>query len=278
MSTILPGRVTIENDVVFGTGGGRDLKCDIYTPPGEPTKAPSILLVHGGGWFQGNRSELKGYGVLLGRIGYVCVSTEYRLSGEAPWPAQIEDVKACLRWMRTNAERLGIDPAKIAVSGNSAGGHLSLMIATTANMPEFEGTGGNAGVDTSVAASIAFYPPTQLREDEVVLSDAIRLLMGKGPSEAAMQGVRPLTHVKAGLPPVMLIHGNDDKLVSPKDSFLMYDALAAAGVPVELHMFAEAPHGFDATSAAGRLCAETMAAFLDRYVAHPHKWGGVGQS
>jgi acetyl esterase/lipase len=278
MSVILPGRVSIENDVVFGSGGGRDLKCDVYTPPGEVKNAPAVLLVHGGGWFQGDRSELKGYGVLLGRIGYVCVSTEYRLTPESPWPAQIEDVKACLRWMRTNSERLGIDPTKIAVSGNSAGGHLSLMVATTPNEPEFEGSGGNAGVDTSVAASIAFYPPTQLRDDDVVLSEAVQKLMGKNPSEAAMRGVRPLTHVKAGLPPVMLIHGNNDRLVSPKDSFVMYEALAAAAVPVELHMFAEAPHGFDATSAAGRLCAETMSAFLDRYVAHPHKWEGVGQA
>ena len=272
MSTILQGRVNIENDVVFGTGGGRDLKCDIYTPPGEVTNAPSVLLIHGGGWIGGDRSQLKGYGVLLGRIGYVCVSTEYRLSGESIWPAQIEDVKACLRWMRTHAEKLGIDPAKIAVSGNSAGGHLSLMMATTANMPEFEGAGGNPGVDTSVAACIAFYPPTTFADNPADLANAVKALMGKDPSAEAMRGVSPLTHAKPGLPPVMLIHGNNDTVVSAKDSFKMYDALTKADVPVELHMFAEAPHAFDAHSAPGRLCAETMALFLDRYVAHPHKW------
>ncbi len=93
-------RVTIEEDVVFGTGGGRDLKCDVYTPPGGPASAPAVLLVHGGGWRNGDRTQLRGYGILLGREGYLCVASEYRLSGEAKWPAQIHDVKAALRRMR----------------------------------------------------------------------------------------------------------------------------------------------------------------------------------
>ena len=147
---------------VFGTGGGRDLRCNVYWPPQAGTARPAVLLVHGGGWVNGDRTQLHGYGILLGRIGYVCVATEYRLAGEAKWPAQIHDVKAALRWMRANAGRLGIDPNKIAVSGNSAGAHLSLMVAGTANMPEFEGEGGNAGVGTEVAACIAFYGPAQL--------------------------------------------------------------------------------------------------------------------
>ena len=82
------GRVTIEYDVVFGQGGGRDLKCNVYTPPQEGASRPAVLLIHGGGWASGDRSQLHGYGILLGRIGYVCVATEYRLSGEAKWPAR----------------------------------------------------------------------------------------------------------------------------------------------------------------------------------------------
>ena len=94
------GRVTVEEGVVFGHGGGRELKCDIYTPPGNPTHAPGVLLIHGGGWSSGDRSQLKGYGFLLGRKGYTCLASEYRLTGEALWPAQIEDVKAAVRYMR----------------------------------------------------------------------------------------------------------------------------------------------------------------------------------
>jgi acetyl esterase/lipase len=134
-----------------------------------------VLLVHGGAWINGDRNQLHGYGILLGRIGYVCVATEYRLAAEAKWPAQIHDVKAALRWMRANADTLGIDPAKIAVSGNSAGGHLSLMLAATQNIPEFEGKSGTPGVPTDVAACIAFYAPTLLYKKEQPLGARVPL-------------------------------------------------------------------------------------------------------
>src|SRR3970040_1313378 len=151
-------RVSIEEGVVFGTGGGRGLKCDGFTPPGKPKDAPAVLLVHGGGWLDGDRTQLRGYGILLGRKGYVCVASEYRLSGGSRWAAQIHDVKAAIRWMRANAADLGLDPARIAVSGNSAGGHLSLMAGATQDAPAFEGEGGHLRHSTPGFAGIAFYP------------------------------------------------------------------------------------------------------------------------
>ena len=138
-------RVTIQEGVLIDTVDGRELRYDIFTPPGTPRNAPGVLLVHGGAWMQGDPSQLRGYGIFLGRLGYVCVSAAYRLSGEAKWPAQIHDVKAALRWMRANAESLGLDPSRIAVHGNSAGAHLALMLAATANRPEWEGDGVHPG-------------------------------------------------------------------------------------------------------------------------------------
>jgi acetyl esterase/lipase len=276
MSSAEPGRVTVQNDVVIGTGGGRELKADIYTPPGAPKEAPAVLLIHGGGWIGGDRSQLRGYGFLLGRKGYVCVSCEYRLAPGANWPAQVHDVKAALRWMRANAAELGIDPGRIAVSGNSAGGHLSLMVAGTQNVPEFEGEGGNPGVSTSVAAAISFYPPVVLQANgrlgsepegqERNLESAISSLMGPGVPEAAYAGASPSTHAAADFPPTMLVHGTDDDLVPDGESLGMYAALRKAGAPVEMHMFAGQPHGFDADPILGRACADLMLNFLARYV------------
>jgi acetyl esterase/lipase len=264
------GRVTIEEGVVFGTGGGRDLKCDVYNPPQSGPNRPGVLLVHGGGWMQGDRTQLRGYGILLGRLGYVCVATEYRLTGESKWPAQIHDVKACLRWMRANADRLGIDPDKIAVSGNSAGGHLSLMIAGTQNMPEFEGDGGNPGVSTSVAACIAFYAPVRLAELYERRKDAmLPQLFAADATRATHEAASPITHAANNFPPTCLIHGNKDELVSYRESLHMYDALMAAGARAELHMYDGVPHGFDALPDFGRQCAAIMALFLDRNVANP---------
>ena len=260
-------RVTIEEDVVFGTGGGRDLKCDVYTPPGRPTNAPSVLLVHGGGWANGDHKQLRGYGILLGREGYLCVASEYRLSGEAQWPAQIHDVKAALRWMRANSERLGLDPAKIAMEGNSAGAHLTLIAAGTPGVEEFEGDGGNAGVSSHVAAAIAIYAPATLVGGG--LSDAVSALMGKDASEERLRAASPVTYAKPDYPPTMLIHGTADTTVPHQSSLLMNDALREANVPVELHTFAGQPHAFDQQPAFGRQCAALMLLFLGRYVAEP---------
>jgi acetyl esterase/lipase len=263
------GRVTIEQGVVVGTGGGRELRCDVFTPPGGTEAAPAVLLIHGGGWVSGDREQLRGFGVLLGREGFVCVTAEYRLTGEAPWPAQIHDVKAVLRWMRANAAQLRIDPTKIAIEGNSAGADLALFAAGTQNAPEWEGAGGNSGSGTEVSAVIAFYPPVLLGnsfDDPSGSVSASALLLDQTTANSAKEA-SPLSYARADFPPTLLLHGNADTVVPAAASFRMYEALQAAGAPVELHVYAEAPHGFDADPGFGRQSAQIMKLFLDRYVA-----------
>lgn len=269
MTMTQTGRVTIEEGVVFGRGGYRELRCDVFTPPGRPTNAPAVLLLHGGGWRSGDRSQLRGYGVLLGREGYVCVASEYRLAPEATWPALLHDVKAALRWMRVSAAELGIDPRRIAVSGNSAGAHLALMLAGTAAERDLEGEGGHAGAGTSVAAVIAIYPPTDLTRPvgtDAESWSAVYEFLGSREPETA-RAASPLTYARAGFPPTLLIHGTADEVVSHRESVRMFEALEAADVPVELHLYAGQPHAFDAAPAFGRQCAQVMDLFLKRYLA-----------
>lgn len=260
------GRVTIDEGVVFGTGGGRELRADVFRPPGQDGPAPAVLLLHGGGWQIGDRSQLRGYGVLLGRAGYVCVASEYRLLPEARWPAQIHDVKTALRWMRAEADALGIDPERIAVEGNSAGGHLALLAAGTPEVADFEGDGGNPGIPTTVAAALAIYPPTLLPRVPGELG-TVAALHGEPDDAGAMAS--PLRHVGPGFPPTVLLHGGADELVPVAASTRMYEALVQAGVPADLHIYAGQPHGFDAEPAHGRACAAQMLLFLDRYVRSP---------
>jgi acetyl esterase/lipase len=244
----------VEEDIVVGSTGTRDLKVDVFTPPDAIANGIGVLLVHGGAWTTGDRGQLRGYGIYLGRQGYTSVACEYRLTGEAIWPAQIDDVETAYAWTRANAGELGIDPERIAVSGNSAGGHLSLMLA--ARQP--------------VAACIAIYPPTDLG---VRASDAERaqatntpnLLLGSSDPEVRAKA-SPITYVRAAFPPVMLIHGNADTVVSVKHSFLMYRALVEAGAKAELHIFEGAPHAFERTDQGlGRQTAALMKLWLDRY-------------
>lgn len=265
MAETTPGRVEIQENVVYGRGGGRDLHCDVFTPPGGASAgAVGLLIVHGGGWREGDRTQLRGYGLRLARAGVVCAAIEYRLLPEAPWPAPIEDVKAAIRWMRANADTLGVDPAKIAISGNSAGGHLSLLAAGTPGLAAFAGDGGNAGVSEAVAASIAFYPVTDFSGPGHEVFDF--LFAGHDDAEAAARAASPLQHVAADFPPALLIHGNRDEVVLEAQSTSMYAALQDAGVPAELHVYADQPHGFDADLRFARQCADVMTLFLDRYV------------
>jgi len=262
------GQVRIEEHVVFGTGGGRDLHCDVFHPPVEGTGRVGVLLVHGGSWKHGDRTQLRGYGILLARQGIVCVASEYRLSGEAKWPAQIHDVKAALRWVRANAERLGIDPERIVVSGNSAGAHLVLMLAGLPSgelAGELEGDGGNPGVATHVAAVIAIYPPTELRRGRH-LDDAVSLLLGDNATREVEQQASPIRYVHPGYPPTMLVHGNADEIVPVEASFAMYHALIEAGAKVELHVFDGEAHAFDTNPALGRQVADLIALFIERKV------------
>jgi dienelactone hydrolase len=171
--------------------------------------------------------------------------------------------------MRANSDKLGIDPEKIAVSGNSAGGHLSLMVAGTPSVVEFEGDGGNPGVPTHVAACIAYYAPAVLYSPEGQLSEFLENLFGKAYAQDTAKQASPIAHASAAFPPTMLVTGNADELVPYEASFTMYRALMDAGAKAELHVYSDAPHAFDAVSEFGRQTANIMALFLDRYVVRP---------
>ncbi len=266
MSESSEGQVTIEEAVPVGHGGDRELLVDIYRPPEHIETRPAVLLIHGGGFQMGDREQLKWYGLMLGRRGYLCVTCEYRLVQEAPWPAQIHDIKTALRWMRASADELDIDRERIAVWGHSAGAHLALFAAGTQNDPAWEGEGGNAGAGTDVAVAVAYYAPVKLWRSEDSFSPIDILLAGDGSADA-VRAASPLSYVSGSYPPTALLHGSDDVTVPVEQSTLMYEALREAGVPVELLIFAGQPHSFDLGRIVGRQGMTTGALFLDRYLA-----------
>jgi acetyl esterase/lipase len=239
--------------VEVGSTGDRALRADLYRPP-APNGA-GVLLVHGGAWIRGDRSQLRGYGILLGRVGYTCLACEYRLAPGAQWPSQIDDVNVALRYFHAHAEELGVDPAKIAVSGNSAGGHLALMAAAQPVAP--------------IAAVVAFYPPTDMNAGLERGGDALMSVLFTDPSESQLAAASPVTYASADFPPAMLVTGNHDEIVSWHDSDDMYHRLRAAGAKAELHVFEGLPHAFDRLPEFGRHCANLIALFLDRHVREP---------
>lgn len=231
-----PG-VEVARSIVTGTGGGRPMHIAIARPT-KPDKSPMpvVLWVHGGGWRRGSYENLPDW---LAGQGYLVGSVEYRLSEESKWPAQIEDCKLAVRWLRANAEQLNIDPNRIGCWGTSAGGHLVAMLGTTAGDPAFEGSGGCAGVSSAVQAVADYCGPSDFTAPEVLQKDKSRenmsFLLTKSFEEDPdlWKQASPIFHVKAGAAPFLIMHGDSDKVVSPKQSERMADALKNAKLPVE---------------------------------------------
>ena len=259
-------RVSIEQDVVFTPIGGRELACDVYSPPNPEGSAPGLLLLHGGAWRAGDKQQMRQYGIQLALAGYVCVSSSYRLVGDTPWPAQMHDVWAALRFIHREADRLGIDRDKVAVIGASAGAHLALLAGGHPLHPSLLDEGDPD--ETAVRAIVAVFPPT-------VVSPRDNREKGAVPGAALLEGqddvdsaaiASPLSYVHAAFPPTFLLHGTADKVVPPLASLRMYQALVAAGVPAELHMYAEQPHGFTVQKDFHRLTVRETDLFLRRYL------------
>ena len=263
----------VEKDVVYGKGGDTDLHLDIYKPTGAANKRMAIVHYHGGGFQGGNKNGLAGRLQAMSARGYTNIAAQYRLSanGAARWPTQMEDVKASIRWTRANAARLGVDANRIAVAGYSAGGHLALFAAGTANRPEFEGKSGNAGVPNDVAACLAYYAVTGSAWEGF----RRQFPMPEGSSEEAWRAATPGTYAKS-FPPTVLFHGLADVTVPPESSMEFLKTLRDANVPSELHTFAGVPHEFVGIPEFAEATAQLADFFLERYVISPRTYPAFG--
>jgi acetyl esterase/lipase len=245
-------RVEVET-VSVGHGGGRELLADLYRPPSP--NGCGVLLIYGGGFVEGDRRQLAGYGIALGRVGYTSLACEYRLAGEALWPAALDDVHTAFEYFHGEAKSLGLAKSKMAVSGNSAGGCLSLLVAATSPLP--------------VAASIAFYAPADFLGEDARAHGSpqgMKYLLGEDVTEERLRAMSPITYARSSFPPSLLLTGNRDKRVDWKESLHLCEALTEAGARCELHVFDGLEHAFDLSPEYGRLSAALMTRFLDSHV------------
>lgn len=247
---LLSVRVRVTRDVLFAAPDGRPLRLDVYQPQADDaTPRPAVIVMHGGVWFQGDKSDYA-FGLhdrWLAGQGYVVFDVQYRLAGR--WPGPLADVKCAIRWVKTNAARFGVDPAQVALMGRSAGGHLALLAAYTAGDERFPAGcfDEGPGVDDRVAAVIASDTPADLRLWPAQRDSVITHLLGGLPEEVpdAYADASPVTHVRPGLPPTLLIHGQRDRTVPPAHSELLANQLRAAGVTTVTLRIPWGRHGVD---------------------------------
>jgi alpha-L-fucosidase 2 len=234
----LPLAAELKTDIEFSKPDGISLTLDAYVPEGKGP-FPTVIIVHGGGWVNGTKTTyVPPLFEPLTKGGFTWFTINYRLAPAHPYPAALDDVNAAIRWVKKNAKAYKADPNRIALIGESAGGHLVSLAAA-------KGKG-----DTKVAAAIPFYGVHDIVDRSTKMGavgeniEKFLQVKGMGPESIAKQKeASPVTYVHKNMPPMLMIHGTADKAVPYNQSPLMCAKMKEVGVACEVFTVEGAPHG-----------------------------------
>ena len=265
---------TLEPDVVYGHAGGEPLRYDLWRVRGATGPVPAVVVVHGGGWMNGDPSQAFGNARHFAGRGIATVSISYRLAPAHRFPAALDDVRRGLRHVRANAAALGVDPERLALMGLSAGSHLALLAHVAAGLPELapDVPADLRDVSEEVRAVMLHYGPYDLARRNTGTDDWDPIGTFLGPRVDDPAWVRlasPHYHAAHVRAPVLLIHGTADTVVSHRESERLHAQLREAGKSSELVLLEDAPHAFQMqwSGDANRRANAAMDAFLARHLA-----------
>lgn len=218
--TVIPKTTLVQLDqqldVTFAKYGERTLQLDIFWPKDAAGPLPAIVCIHGGGWRKGSKINHRKVAQALAAKGYVTASIDYRLSGEAKFPAHIHDCKAAVRFLRANAKKYGINADRIGAIGHSAGGHLAALLATSGGVADLEGDGGHAKVSSAIQAAVPMGGQTDFmserNREKSATAEIWQQFLGGSQVErpATYRLASPLEHLDKSDPPVWIITGEKD--------------------------------------------------------------------
>jgi acetyl esterase/lipase len=264
-----PRPVGDQRDVVYKTVDGAPIALDIHAATGTGPH-PVIVWIHGGGWQSGDKAQCLPVRLGFPDRGYTVACVNYRLSGQAIFPAQIEDVRDAIAFLRGHADEYGLDPTRFVAWGSSAGGHLAALAGTTSGESVFT----DDARASAVQAVVDFYGPVDLTAmvttpgyTRHAQPDSAESLLLGGPvleNPEAARRASPLTYIDGGEPAFLVVHGTADPVVPLAQSQLLHNALAAAGVPVAMTVYEGAGHGGPAFSAPDTV--DLVIAFLDQHL------------
>ena len=251
--TTLPGEAAptpfaageLREDVVFGKASGVELKLDVAIPKGDGP-FPAVVCFHGGSWAAGSKSSYRQILMEFARRGIIAASADYRLAPDFQFPAQIEDCKCSVRYLRANAKVLKLDPNRIAAIGDSSGGQLALLLAFSDKNDGMEGDGGNPEQSSRVCAVVNMYgrsdftvPGTFPEGGEIYFKNYLGTADHNDP---IMKKASPVYYITKDDPPVLTLHGARDTLVPPMLSKRLHEKLKAAGIEERLEFFEHSGH------------------------------------
>jgi acetyl esterase/lipase len=249
----VPDDVELLRNVEFGKGGNMKLTMHILRPRTVPKETmPVLVYIHGSAWGRDNKDLAIGKLIATAQQGYFGATIQVRTSGEAVFPAQIEDAKCAIRFLRARAKDYHIDTNRIGVWGDSSGGHLSALVGLTANVKELEGQGGWPEFSSRVHAVCPMCPAVDFlvpdwpqRHNTGPNGPAFRLLGGDPRKEKAelAKKASPLTYITRESPPFFIVHGDNDTTVPYSQGELLLDALKKAGVNAALYTIKSGNHG-----------------------------------
>jgi acetyl esterase/lipase len=237
-----------EKDITYCRMDGISLKLDVYYPAQSSSEPwPAVIYVHGGAWQKGDKSEGAGFRSMAGlrSAGFIVFAINYRLAPQYPFPAQIEDVKCAVRYLRAYADQYHIDPENIGVWGGSAGGHLVALLGTSNGVSEWE-AGEYLDQSSDVQAVVDMFGPADLsiEFDSSNFQTARDVFDATSPDDPRLAIASPVTYIDAGDPPFLILHGNQDAVVPLEQSQILLQKLQSAGVQSQLIVVQGAGHGF----------------------------------
>ncbi|MSU23062.1 MAG: alpha/beta hydrolase [Opitutus sp.] len=251
----VPAGTVVERDLVFARAGEQNLVLDLYLPEKRPASLPVVLWIYGGAWRSRNRAQQAPKASWLAGHGYAVAVIDYRLSSEARFPAQINDCKAAVRWLRAHATKFGLDGNRIGAWGESSGGHLATLLGVTGGVADLEGELGHAEQSSRVQAVVDFFGPTDFLQMAAHALPGATLqhdspdspesrLVGGAIQENAAKVARanPIVYVTREVPPFFIVHGEQDLSVPLHQSELLFAALQAARRDVTFYKIAGAGH------------------------------------
>ncbi|MDH3582633.1 MAG: SMP-30/gluconolactonase/LRE family protein [Phycisphaerae bacterium] len=247
--TTLPPGIDAHLDVVYARYGDRKLLADIFVPNKEgPTPRPAVVVVHGGGWLKGDKTKFRALAIALAARGYVTAAIEYRLGGEANFPAAIQDCHASVRFLRAQAGHYGIDPNRIGAVGGSAGGHLVGLLAATPHVSELQGSGGHADRSSKIQAAIVMAGPMEMASGSVAersrtqATSNSNLWLGKTIDQAPdlYRLADAYLHLSKKTPPTVFMVGEHD---NPQRNQRSREKLKSLGVWTGLQLYEDGKHG-----------------------------------
>ena len=269
----------ILKDIAY-LGAGREEKLDAYLPPAAYAGPhPAVLVIHGGGWRIGDKAQGReiNFGKTLSEHGYAVFSINYLLNAEEKdpvtgkmelrqiaWPQNFYDCKTALRWIRAEAARYQVDPARIAVMGGSAGGHLAMLVGATAGDEAINRHGLHTEQSNAVSCILNFYGEYDVRGQSVSPLD------GAGPEVTAAQAAAasPITYLDANTPPIFVTHGTADNIIPVERSRMLAAHLSKLGAEFEYIELADAPHSYD-LQPKQRDLRPAVLSFLEKHLGRP---------